>query len=143
MLTLSYCSAGDLEITWMTQDPTPRAIRALVTCGCKTGCKTHHRCKCRKSGLQCSDVCKYPVAQCSSRAKHQQQQHGSSAQSESIDAPSADLTTPEALNAQLLPEDSEATETDDSGSGADDDSSNSSMSDTESSGDDYQDSDVS
>jgi len=137
----TFSSAGTLDITWMTQDATPRAIRELITCGCKTGCKSHRRCKCLKNGLQCSDVCKCPAAQCSNRAQLQQQPQGSSTLPPSTDPPPANSSSPEAPHAsepQSVPEAGDVAERADSSSGTDDsDSSHSSGSDPESSdGDD-------
>ena len=56
------------EIVWNTIMPiltdnllAPLALIELSACSCKTGCKTN-RCKCRKSGFTCTDLCK--CAQC-------------------------------------------------------------------------------
>ena len=37
--------------------PTPEFIIHLTVCNCKTNCSTN-RCKCRKNGLDCSEMCK-------------------------------------------------------------------------------------
>ena len=47
---------GRLEIAWMTRPSAPDSLIECVSCKCKTGCKTQ-RCSCRKSELQCTDVC--------------------------------------------------------------------------------------
>ena len=37
--------------------PAPDAVLHLVKCGCKKDCCGNNRCKCRKAGLQCTDLC--------------------------------------------------------------------------------------
>ena len=37
--------------------PAPESIIHLTMCGCNAGCKTK-RCKCKKNGLKCSEMCK-------------------------------------------------------------------------------------
>ncbi len=46
----------ELQIVWMTRPPAPDSILECINCGCKTGCNTQ-RCACKKSALQCTDVC--------------------------------------------------------------------------------------
>ena len=42
----------------MTRLPqAPDAVLHLVKCGCKKDRCANNRCKCRKAGLQCTDVC--------------------------------------------------------------------------------------
>ena len=36
--------------------PAPESIIDLTVCNCKTNCSTN-RCKCRKNGLNCSEMC--------------------------------------------------------------------------------------
>ena len=39
-----------------TLPPAPESVIDLSICRCKTGCNSL-RCKCRKNGLKCSDMC--------------------------------------------------------------------------------------
>ena len=40
----------------MVKPPVPESTIELVCCKCKKGCKTE-KCSCRKSNIQCTDVC--------------------------------------------------------------------------------------
>ncbi|XP_065189441.1 uncharacterized protein LOC135820064 [Sycon ciliatum] len=71
-------SDGMLQIQWMTQEATPKDIRDLITCGCKTGCMSNRRCKCRKNGLPCADVCKCTLTACTNRPVPVQQTQATS-----------------------------------------------------------------
>ena len=44
------------EAIMTTLPPAPETIIHLTVCQCKTKCITN-RCKCRKSGLKCSEMC--------------------------------------------------------------------------------------
>jgi len=49
---------GDEWIPVMTkQAPAPQAIIQLVKCGCQKNRCSNNRCQCRKSGLNCTDLC--------------------------------------------------------------------------------------
>lgn len=45
-----------LKVLWMTRPSAPDTLIEVVTCHCKTGCKTL-RCSCLKSGFKCTDLC--------------------------------------------------------------------------------------
>ena len=49
-------SEGGLEPILMSLNPIPEACLEVIFCSCKTNCRTL-RCKCRKSGLQCTRMC--------------------------------------------------------------------------------------
>ena len=50
-------SASWYEVTTTLLLPAPESIIHLTMCGCKAGCKAQ-RCKCKKNGLKCSEMCK-------------------------------------------------------------------------------------
>ena len=45
----------NLEPTWLTIPPVSKSCSELVKCGCKTSCRG--RCKCKKSGFVCTELC--------------------------------------------------------------------------------------
>ena len=45
-----------LKINWMVQSAAPKDILQTVSCKCQSGCASN-RCCCRRSGLQCTDIC--------------------------------------------------------------------------------------
>lgn len=46
-----------LEPILMTLDPIPTSCKELISCQCKSGCRTN-RCSCRKHNMPCIKVCK-------------------------------------------------------------------------------------
>lgn len=46
---------GTLNPIFNDKDPAPAHILRMISCGCKTGCGK--RCMCRKSGLNCTEMC--------------------------------------------------------------------------------------
>ena len=46
----------DLVIDWTDEKAAPDTVLELLSCGCKTSCKTK-RCTCVSNGLLCTDLC--------------------------------------------------------------------------------------
>jgi hypothetical protein len=53
----SIDESGMVCVKWMSLPPAPDSVLVLVNCKCTKGCE-NNRCSCKKSGLQCTDVCK-------------------------------------------------------------------------------------
>ena len=58
---------GSLEVVWTRLPVLPEACIELVTCGCKSKCKTA-QCKCLKSGQRCITACKCDAEDCKNPA---------------------------------------------------------------------------
>ena len=58
---------GSLEVVWTRLPVLPEACIELVTCGCKSKCKTA-QCKCFKSGQRCILACKCDAEDCKNPA---------------------------------------------------------------------------
>lgn len=48
---------GIVYVKWMNMLPAPASILEFVNCKCTKGC-ANNRCSCRKSSLQCTELCK-------------------------------------------------------------------------------------
>ena len=48
---------GVVYVKWMNLPPAPESILELVNCKCTKGCG-NNRCSCRKSSLECTELCK-------------------------------------------------------------------------------------
>ena len=46
-----------VNIVGTSSAPAPAAVLHLVKCGCKKDRCDNNRCKCRKAGVQCTDLC--------------------------------------------------------------------------------------
>ena len=57
-----------LSPVWTRQPPIPEACLQLVTCGCKSKCKTV-RCTCYKKGLRCTPACGCDAVECCNPAR--------------------------------------------------------------------------
>lgn len=47
---------GSLQVVWMTQQPAPQQVLAVMYCRCKKGCQSG-RCGCKQNSLKCTDLC--------------------------------------------------------------------------------------
>ena len=53
---------GKLVPVFTDREVAPKQVLKMISCGCKKGCT--NRCKCQKSGLKCSNMCKHCAGKC-------------------------------------------------------------------------------
>ncbi len=71
--------AGTVGVKWTTLGPAPAELMELISCKCSTHCSTQ-RCKCRRSNLVCSELCK--CSGCQNRPPPAESEVGSDVSSE-------------------------------------------------------------
>lgn len=63
-----------LVAVWQRKPPVPQSCLELITCGCRTKCRTH-ACSCLKNGLPCIPACGCNADGCLNTAGMEHDQH--------------------------------------------------------------------